>query len=175
MVWVLTAIILIMIIFFTVFKVKLVLICVYNSKERYAYMSTILFGVHIFEREISLEKNETEKEEESMLGHGKKMLKELKERKKHARKIHITHFSWETNFGTGDAVMTGMSAGGLWGMKGYVLSQLGHICTIKTKPEFTIKPDFQDTVFDSRLRCIGAMTVGQAIRAYIQTPSKGKK
>ncbi|WLV23792.1 DUF2953 domain-containing protein [Aciduricibacillus chroicocephali] len=179
MIWIVIGLILFIVILLFVIliksKVQIYLECIYDDEERCAFMRASLFGIHIVERTIPLKQEDGGNWEKNILVNWKRMKKELDSRKKIMKKIKIRELTWKTEFGTGDAATAGIAAGGLWSMKGMIISQAYRFFSFKGKPDLQVFPDFHQSFFDSRMYCIGTITVGQAILAYMQIPSTKNK
>ncbi len=63
------------------------------------------------------------------------------------RKIGCTNFTLHLNFGLGDAAITGVTTGLLWGTLYNILSVLSYIIDFK-KTDIKINPDFNDAKID---------------------------
>ncbi len=63
--------------------------------------------------------------------------------KKLLKRISIDSFCWQTSFGVGDAMETGIAAGGLWALKGGVIGFLGTYFALKKNVEINVEPVFQ--------------------------------
>jgi hypothetical protein len=83
--------------------------------------------------------------------------------------IKINKFSWVTEFGTGDAAVTGVATGVVWTLKGGILSILSRYLTLKDKkPELQVIPRFQQGGLYLDLNCIFAIRIGHIIIATIR-------
>ncbi|MFC4767307.1 DUF2953 domain-containing protein [Effusibacillus consociatus] len=88
--------------------------------------------------------------------------------RKATKKFRIVKMSWQTEFGTGDAAMTGTAAGLVWMIKGSVLGVLANFFSLRVKPNFAVCPNYHSLMLRTSLDCIIRFWVGQAIVAGIQ-------
>lgn len=84
------------------------------------------------------------------------------------KRICVHKVEWRTSFGTGDAPLTGIVAGGLWSAKGVVISLLSGKSTMKCKPAIAVLPHFQQKFLRVKIDCIVSIKMGQAIVAFIK-------
>ncbi|QDP40864.1 DUF2953 domain-containing protein [Radiobacillus deserti] len=91
------------------------------------------------------------------------------------RPVKIHRFHWISRIGVGDASITGMLTGAVWGMKGTVLHYVSKHMTFKKKPTLQVIPLFQHTYSMTKLECMVSIRVGQAIYAFIQFMKSTKK
>lgn len=81
----------------------------------------------------------------------------------------IERFEWSTAFGTGDAAATSWLVGTLWGAKAGIVTMLGRHFDFETSPRLDVVPDFDNTCFRIRVRCIFAFTIGEIIVAALSS------
>ena len=84
------------------------------------------------------------------------------------KKILLRKLEWETEFGTGDAAITGILSGILWGIKGNLFTIL-KIHLRSHKISFNIIPYFDKELFKTYVHCIIQLKIGHAIIASIKT------
>lgn len=65
----------------------------------------------------------------------------------------IQHLEWKSVVGMGDAMGTALLNGALWAFKGWVVSWLSRQARLQ-QLDLSIKPDFSEKSFESRLHCI---------------------
>jgi hypothetical protein len=80
------------------------------------------------------------------------------------RKVCITNLEWETEFGTGDAAITGILSGVFWGIKGNLFTIMKRH-THSEHIAFKIIPYFDKELFKTYLHCIIKLKIGHAIIA----------
>jgi hypothetical protein len=83
------------------------------------------------------------------------------------KKILLSKLEWETEFGTGDAAITGILSGVLWGIKGNLFTILKRHVRSK-KISFNIIPYFDKELFKTYVHCIIQLKIGHAIIASIK-------
>lgn len=83
------------------------------------------------------------------------------------KKIVLETLSWKTEFGTGDAAVTGILFGILWGIKGNLFAMIQkHIHSKNIS--FHVVPYFDQEIFKTRIHCIITLKIGYAIIASIK-------
>jgi hypothetical protein len=70
-------------------------------------------------------------------------------------------FTWKTRFGTGDAVSTALGIGGLWSVKSLFGALLEKRYKMLHPPDVQVTPDYDAIAFDTEIRCIFHLTIGQ--------------
>lgn len=86
-----------------------------------------------------------------------------------AGRVELHYLEWHTLIGLSDAAYTGMAVGGLWSVKGLVLSILYRICKkTKTRPEVTVVPHFTGPAFGLLLHCIFTVRIGHIMVTVIR-------
>ena len=80
----------------------------------------------------------------------------------------IERFEWRTEFGTGDAALTGCLTGILWALKSTVLGFLSRRFVFEAPPQFTVSPLFNRTCLALEVFCIFRFTIGEIIVAVAQ-------
>ncbi len=84
------------------------------------------------------------------------------------KKVTITKLDWHTVFGIGDAAHTGIFIGTSWSIKGIVLGILSQYMKLKTKPNISVTPLFQQVYSETKLVCMIQFRVGHAMVAGIR-------
>ncbi|WP_300299197.1 DUF2953 domain-containing protein [Anaerosolibacter sp.] len=84
------------------------------------------------------------------------------------KKVCICNLEWETEFGTGDAAVTGILSGVFWGIKGNLFTIMKHH-TYAEHISFKIVPYFDKELFKTYLHCIIKLKIGYAIIATAKT------
>ncbi len=74
------------------------------------------------------------------------------------RKIECSNFTLNVNFGVGDAAITGVTTGLIWGILYNILSILSNIIEFK-HTDIKINPDFNDAKIDIELKGIFAIRI----------------
>lgn len=77
-------------------------------------------------------------------------------------------FSWTTAIGSGDAYVTSLAAGALWGAKGAAIALLSRRLTFSTPPRLLVIPDYETHRFAISLHCIFRFTLGHIIVAIVR-------
>ncbi|HYK72697.1 MAG TPA: DUF2953 domain-containing protein [Pseudoneobacillus sp.] len=106
-------------------------------------------------------------------------LRDAKRLLKHVVKLHaiIRHFltkvkvkklEWHSVIGFGDAAHTGMLTGAVWAIKGSMVGIISHYMKLIDMPRMTVTPYFQQTVTQTRFRCMFQFRIGQAMLAGIK-------
>jgi len=80
----------------------------------------------------------------------------------------VRRFEWRTAAGTGDAAMTGMIAGSIWGIKAGIIKLLAEHTKFKAQPIIEVIPYFQFRVAATSLTCMITFRAGKAIAAGIR-------
>jgi len=76
-------------------------------------------------------------------------------------RVHLRHFQWRTELGTGDPAPTGIIVGMSWGMKGLLLSFLyRYFSPGGAKPIVAVTPNFEKACFNTLLDCIFEVRIG---------------
>lgn len=88
--------------------------------------------------------------------------------KRFLRRVKVTKFKWHTQFGLGDAALTGTASGAIWMLKGNIIGLIGHYTDLKTTPDLFIQPLFQVTHTQVQLSCMISFRIGYAMRAGFQ-------
>lgn len=83
-------------------------------------------------------------------------------------KIEVKHLEWHTNIGVGDAAYTGMLVGTIWSVKGGVVGIIGNKMILRTTPNITVTPYFQQFTSQTLLKCMIRFRTGNAIMAGIR-------
>ncbi len=74
------------------------------------------------------------------------------------------HLSWVTRLGAGDAALTGLFCGLLWGFKGTAFGVLAERMTFARRPVVRVLPDFQAVSFRTTFQCIVEARLWEIIR-----------
>ena len=65
----------------------------------------------------------------------------------------MQRIEWKTWLGADDAMFTGIGAGLVWALKGFVVSNLTRICKVEAM-NIEVNPDFRTTRYSTQLYCI---------------------
>ncbi|WP_246941233.1 DUF2953 domain-containing protein [Bacillus pinisoli] len=84
------------------------------------------------------------------------------------QKVTILKLDWHTNFGIGDAALTGMLVGAGWAVKGGIIGLVSQYMRLKTNPTITITPFFQHSFSHTKLTCMLSFRIGNAILAGLR-------
>jgi hypothetical protein len=84
------------------------------------------------------------------------------------RKISVKRVEWHTVIGVGDAAYTGMATGAIWAVKGSIIGIISHYMKLKEMPRMTVTPYFQQSVSQTRFRCMFQFRIGQAMLAGLK-------
>lgn len=87
----------------------------------------------------------------------------------------LKSFSWQTNFGTGDAAATGITCGVLWSAKYLLWQNLASIFRVNTKPVLAINPDFNQQKLEMEIDGIFACRLGNIIIAAFKALNNLRK
>lgn len=91
------------------------------------------------------------------------------------KQIACERLEWSTRIGAGDAAVTGMATGGLWGIKTNVVGLMAKYMRLQQKPKLAIIPDFQNRDLKMELLCILRFRIGNIIIAGTRTLFKLRK
>lgn len=94
--------------------------------------------------------------------------------------VKIDLFKWESKIGTGDAMVTGILNGLLWGVKGSIIGLISKYFRMTEKPIFSVVPEYNKVLYHSMFECILRFKVGHVIVTGIRilfklTKGGGKK
>lgn len=146
----------------------------YTEEEQSAHVLAELFGIPVFEKNQALA--EAEEGQADMMDHLSRMMKMLKKARnrngKFLKKIKLKTVTWETKVGTGQAATSGLAGGGIWAAKGMAIGPLLNNVQMKGAPQIQVETDYYREIFESELRCMATITVGQAIYAYMSSSKK---
>lgn len=79
-------------------------------------------------------------------------------------KTHLRRFRWRTELGTGDAALTGILTGAVWGLKGTLLSFAYRLLHRGgARPEVAVAPSFNKTCFNMALDCVFEIRIGHLL------------
>lgn len=79
-------------------------------------------------------------------------------------RVKLSRLHWVTEFGTGDAADTGLAAGLLWVLKGWIWTNVHHSVTVlERRPELMVKPLFQNKQLNLDFDCIFTVSIGHII------------
>jgi hypothetical protein len=73
------------------------------------------------------------------------------------------YFSWKTRFGDDDAAITGVAVGVGWAVKETLLVNLQRRIKFKNKPIIAVTPVFGENSFETELKCIFRVRLGNVI------------
>ncbi|WP_158589610.1 MULTISPECIES: DUF2953 domain-containing protein [Clostridia] len=82
--------------------------------------------------------------------------------------IVIRNWRWYTEGGLGDAALTGMTAGGLWGIKGVITSWIMRKTKKDCRPDLQVKPLFQQSHFEMFFSCMVSTRITHAIHTFVK-------
>ncbi|KMY51256.1 DUF2953 domain-containing protein [Peribacillus loiseleuriae] len=88
--------------------------------------------------------------------------------RKFLNKVKVKTFQWHSLIGTGDAVLTGISVGGSYAIKGSIIGLLSRYIRFKEMPIYSITPDYQKASASTSFFCIVEFRIGHAIVAGIK-------
>jgi uncharacterized integral membrane protein len=84
------------------------------------------------------------------------------------QKVHVKNFKWHSDIGLGDAALTGLVTGCVWGVKGGVIGLIGNKMKFDNEPQISINPLFQMNHSQTNLSCIISFKIGNAILVALQ-------
>lgn len=87
-------------------------------------------------------------------------------------RVQCTKFIWTTRVGIGDAPETAITAGIVWGIKSSLAGFILHYFSLRTKPQLSVIPHYNQSKFQMELSFAGKIRVYQAIWAAIRLFSK---
>lgn len=80
--------------------------------------------------------------------------------------MEVRSFSWQTTVGVGDAALTAMLSGGLWGIKGSLLGVMQSRSNVRDRDVIiAVFPSFKQRKFQTFLQCIFSLKVVHIIYA----------
>ncbi|WP_200759869.1 DUF2953 domain-containing protein [Effusibacillus dendaii] len=82
--------------------------------------------------------------------------------------FRVVEMNWKTDLGTGDAALTGMATGVVWGLKGTLLGIISGLFSFRSQPHLSVYPHFNKELLRTEVDCIIRFWLGQAIVAGIQ-------
>ncbi len=74
--------------------------------------------------------------------------------------MSCTQFEWITQFGLGDAALTGIGTGFVWMIKGFVIALLRQHSRFDIRPNLTVRPVFSRSLFHTSFNCILRLHLG---------------
>lgn len=83
-------------------------------------------------------------------------------------KVKVKKLEWHSVIGLGDAAYTGMCTGAIWAIKGSIVGIISHYMKLIEMPRMTVTPYFQQSVTQTRFRCMFQFRIGQAMLAGIK-------
>ncbi|MBM6617454.1 DUF2953 domain-containing protein [Bacillus suaedaesalsae] len=83
-------------------------------------------------------------------------------------KVRVHKLEWHTNFGIGDAALTGVLVGAGWALKGSIIGLISRYMRLKEVPEMSITPLFLQVYSQTQIKCIISFRIGNAILAGIR-------
>lgn len=89
--------------------------------------------------------------------------REFEEMLFHSLKIKNKKFYWKTDFGLSNPALTGISTGFIWILKGMLFSFFTNRINFNNEPEIAVCPDFYNRYFQTTIRGIFSMFVGNII------------
>ncbi|KYG32171.1 DUF2953 domain-containing protein [Alkalihalobacillus trypoxylicola] len=81
------------------------------------------------------------------------------------KKWQVHNLEWKSEIATGDAVLTGMLAAGLWSVKSLFVGVTSQFVTLKRMPILHIQPVYQGKFTKTDFSCMFSFRIGQAIIA----------
>lgn len=124
---------------------------IYSQQRKY-FAVTIDVFFHLIKKTVTIyppskeraEQEEVYEEVEQEQNHFIKKFHQLHTMgKRLLKRISIDSLCWQTSFGLGDAMQTGMGAGALWALKGGVVGFLSTYFALKKNVEIDVRPIFQ--------------------------------
>ncbi|HZG71565.1 MAG TPA: DUF2953 domain-containing protein [Chondromyces sp.] len=88
--------------------------------------------------------------------------------RKFLQKVSINQIKWNSMIGVKDAAVTGVLTGGLWAVKGSLISLLSHYMKLRRIPEVNITPSFILPITRTEFTCMLQFRIGHAIGAGIK-------
>jgi hypothetical protein len=85
--------------------------------------------------------------------------------RKVTKTLQIERLEWNTQFGIGDAAITGTSAGLAWAVKWMVIAFISRSFSMHTFPEMKIQPHFHQLMFRTELSCLISFRLGRLLFA----------
>ncbi|RKD27064.1 hypothetical protein BEP19_00375 [Ammoniphilus oxalaticus] len=82
-----------------------------------------------------------------------------------SKQIKCDRLEWYSKVGVGDAAMTGMVTGGVWGIKSIVIGLISRYTTLQTEPKMNVIAAFQGSDINTELHCILRFRIGNIIIA----------
>jgi hypothetical protein len=82
--------------------------------------------------------------------------------------FHCDQFEWRTRVGVGDAAVTGIITGLVWGVKSSILTIFTQYIRLSADPKINVVPAFQSTSIDTHFRCVLRFRIGHALIAGIR-------
>ncbi|WP_339062613.1 DUF2953 domain-containing protein [Tepidibacillus marianensis] len=79
------------------------------------------------------------------------------------KKVHIVKLQWDTRIGLEDAVLTGMSAGAIWGIKGTLLGIISKYMILENKPRIRVDPQFNYLLFHTYIDTLIKFRISSAV------------
>lgn len=83
-------------------------------------------------------------------------------------KMNIKNVEWHTVIGVSDAAYTAIFTGAIWAIKGSLIGMISNYMKLKDMPKMTVTPYFQQTVSQTRFRCMIQFRIGQAMLAGLK-------
>lgn len=141
----------------------------YSDQAQYISVSVSLFRIRIFKRKVPLSAETISSG--PAFGNYSPSIRELLASFKPIqqtmmatlKKVTLHRFNWVTKGGTGDAASTGITAGGIWTVKGMAAGLIGNMLQLKCHPVVQVKPDYQKMYFYSTMDCMVSVQIAQAI------------
>ncbi|MGY0693061.1 DUF2953 domain-containing protein [Virgibacillus sp. FSP13] len=189
MIWIIISLFIIICIVLILSKIYIIVSLEYLEDKQILHAYIKLYGIRIFKRRIDLSKLDTSnswentfkdknfKESLEYIYHVTENFFEMVNDIAMATRIFLNRLSvhkleWYTNFGTGEASGTGLAAGGIWTVKGYMIGLLDNLSQLKCTPDLQVTPYFQGKFIYSKFDCMVSIRIGQAIHALIKVIRK---
>ncbi|MBC5638643.1 DUF2953 domain-containing protein [Ornithinibacillus sp. BX22] len=187
MAWIITALVIcIIVILLLILNVRIRVYYRYQKTNHFITVDIYYIRLRIIHRKLILN-DESQKEKTSILDMLEEMdledykdmkqvvqtvipsFKEVKKIIKMMMKSIVIHqLSWRTDFGTGDAASTGIMSGGVWMMKGTVVSFFHELSNLSCQPKLSVTPHFQQRGLYSEIDCIVSIRLGKAIHTGLR-------
>ncbi|MFD1955783.1 DUF2953 domain-containing protein [Paenibacillus thailandensis] len=91
------------------------------------------------------------------------------------KRVDIVEWRWHTTVGAGDAMWTAMTTGAVWSVKTSLLGFLSQLVRLKTEPEMSVQPDYQQASFRTDWLCTAKLSLWDAVAIGLQLAARLKK
>ena len=86
--------------------------------------------------------------------------------------VHFDRFFWKSTIGVGDAMLTGITIGAIWGLKGSAIGIISKFMKLRKQPEIYVEAVYQEMVLQSQFECILRFRVGYVFLTGIRLAMK---